>query len=52
MENFFSLLLTSQFLERLKDKYRVNTDIYVFIENEIEQLEESSYYIEFTFASS
>ena len=41
MENFFAPLSLSQFLERLKDKHHGNTDFYVFIENEIEQLKQS-----------
>ena len=41
MENFFTPLPIPQFLERLKDKHHGNTDFYVFIENEIEQLKQS-----------
>ena len=41
MENFFTPLSIPQFLERLKDKHHGNTDFYVFIENEIEQLKQS-----------
>ena len=41
MENFFTPLPIPQFLERLKDKHHGNTDFYIFIENEIEQLKQS-----------
>ena len=41
MENFFTPLTVSQFIEKFKDKHFDNTDFYVFIENEIELLKQS-----------